>query len=73
MFGIGMTEILIVLIIVLVVFGARKLPEIGTGLGKGIKSFKAGVSGREDSQDAKDDPEQIQKTSAGENGEGKRA
>ena len=56
MFGIGMTEILIVLIIVLVVFGARKLPEIGTGLGKGIKSFKAGVSGREDSQDAKDDP-----------------
>ena len=37
MFGIGMTELMIVLIIVLVVFGARKLPEIGTGLGNGIK------------------------------------
>jgi sec-independent protein translocase protein TatA len=48
MFGIGMTELMIILVIVLVVFGARKLPEIGAGLGKGIKSFKSGVSGKDE-------------------------
>ncbi len=48
MFGIGMTELMIVLVIILVVFGARKLPEIGSGLGKGIKSFKSGMLGKEE-------------------------
>ncbi|MFQ5693595.1 MAG: twin-arginine translocase TatA/TatE family subunit, partial [Nitrospinota bacterium] len=51
MFGIGMTELMIILIIVLVVFGARKLPEIGAGLGKGIKSFKSGVSGKDEEKE----------------------
>ena len=51
MFGIGMTELMIILVIILVVFGARKLPEIGAGLGKGIKSFKSGMSGKEESQE----------------------
>jgi sec-independent protein translocase protein TatA len=40
MFGIGMQELVIVLIIVLIIFGAGKLPEIGSALGKGIKNFK---------------------------------
>lgn len=40
MFGIGMTELLILLLIALVIFGANKLPEIGAGLGKAIKNFK---------------------------------
>ncbi|MFQ5580062.1 MAG: twin-arginine translocase TatA/TatE family subunit [Nitrospiria bacterium] len=44
MFGIGMPELLILLLIVLVIFGAGKLPEIGTGLGKAIRGFKKGVS-----------------------------
>jgi len=44
MFGIGMPEMLILLVIVLVVFGAGKLPEIGSGLGKAIRGFKKGVS-----------------------------
>ena len=68
MFGIGMTELMIVLVIILVVFGARKLPEIGTGLGKGIKSFKAGMLGKEED---KPDPDQIQESPPEEGGEPK--
>ena len=48
MFGIGMTELLVVLAIVVVIFGARRLPELGSGLGKAIKNFKAGVSGKDE-------------------------
>ncbi len=40
MFGIGMPELLIILVIILIIFGAGKLPEIGAGIGKGIKNFK---------------------------------
>lgn len=40
MFGIGIPELLIILVIVLIIFGANKLPEIGAGMGKAIKNFK---------------------------------
>lgn len=40
MMGIGMTELIIILLIVVVIFGARKLPEIGSGLGQAIENFK---------------------------------
>lgn len=43
MFGIGLPEILIIAFIVLIIFGAGKLPEIMGGLGKGLKDFKEGV------------------------------
>lgn len=43
MFGIGMTELLVILAIVLVIFGANKLPEIGSGMGKAIGNFKKSV------------------------------
>lgn len=40
MFGIGMSELIIILVIILIIFGAGKLPEIGGAIGKGIKNFK---------------------------------
>lgn len=48
MFGIGATELLIVLGIVIVLFGARRLPELGSGVGKAIRNFKTGLSGKDE-------------------------
>jgi len=47
MFGLGATELLIILAIVVLLFGARRLPEIGSGLGKAIRTFREGVSGKD--------------------------
>jgi sec-independent protein translocase protein TatA len=44
MFGLGIQELLIILVIALVIFGPSKLPQIGSGLGKAIRDFKKGVS-----------------------------
>ncbi len=44
MFGIGMQELLVILVVVLVVFGAKRLPEIGGGLGRAIRNFKQAAS-----------------------------
>lgn len=44
MYGIGMQELLVVLVIVVVIFGAKKLPEIGGGLGRAIRNFKRASS-----------------------------
>ncbi len=49
MFGLGMPELIVILIIVLVIFGANRLPQLGEGLGKAIRGFKKGIS---DSPDA---------------------
>ncbi|PKN41712.1 MAG: twin-arginine translocase TatA/TatE family subunit [Deltaproteobacteria bacterium HGW-Deltaproteobacteria-18] len=65
MFGIGIPELLIILVIVLVIFGANKLPEIGSGMGRAIKNFKKAtgepeeidVTPKSDSKDASDKKE----------------
>jgi sec-independent protein translocase protein TatA len=44
MFGLGMPELLVILVIVIVIFGANRLPQLGEGLGKAIKGFKKGIS-----------------------------
>lgn len=43
MFGFGIGELLVILVIVMIIFGAGKLPEIGEGLGRGIRSFRKAV------------------------------
>ncbi len=47
MFGLGMPELLIILVIVIVIFGAGRLPEIGAGLGRAIRNFKESTTGRD--------------------------
>ena len=47
MFGLGMQELLVILVIALIIFGPSKLPQIGSGLGKAIRDFKKGVSGND--------------------------
>ena len=51
--GLGTTELILILVIVLVLFGARKLPEIGSGLAKGIKSFRKVISDDPVTEDAR--------------------
>lgn len=43
LFGIGMQEVLVIALIVLLLFGGKKIPELMKGLGKGVKSFKDGM------------------------------
>ncbi len=48
MFGLGTTELVLILVLVLIVFGAGKLPEIGSALGKGIRSFRKATQDRDE-------------------------
>jgi sec-independent protein translocase protein TatA len=50
MFGLGVPELMVILVIALVIFGPSKLPQIGSGLGKAIRDFKKGVTGGEDDE-----------------------
>ena len=45
-----MTELLIILVVILLVFGAKRLPEIGSSLGRGIRTFKSAVTGEEEKE-----------------------
>ncbi len=50
-FGIGIWEILILLLVVLLVFGPKRLPEMGRSLGRGMREFKDSIAGKDDDDD----------------------
>ena len=68
MFGIGLPELIIILVIALIFVGPGKLPEVGKAIGKGIRNFKNAVEGPEEeekpSPPAKTEPEPQQKAEA---------
>ncbi|MCK9204629.1 MAG: twin-arginine translocase TatA/TatE family subunit [Bacteroidales bacterium] len=47
-FGLGTTELLLIALVVLLLFGGKKIPELMRGLGKGVKNFKDGVDGMDE-------------------------
>ncbi|MBQ9214752.1 MAG: twin-arginine translocase TatA/TatE family subunit [Bacteroidales bacterium] len=55
---IGTQEIIFILIIVLILFGAKKIPELMRGLGKGVKEFKDGMNGLEDKDNKQNNDEE---------------
>ncbi|MDR2368101.1 MAG: twin-arginine translocase TatA/TatE family subunit [Deltaproteobacteria bacterium] len=58
-------EIILVILVIVIVFGGKRLPELGRGLGKGLRNFRKGLSG-------KDDPEETQPGQAGQPGQADR-
>ena len=52
--GVGFQEILLIALVVLLFFGGKKIPEIMKGLGKGVRSFKDGMNGKDDDNDTID-------------------
>lgn len=51
MFGLGFQEILVIALVILLLFGGKKIPELMSGLGKGVKSFRDGMNGKDDALD----------------------
>jgi sec-independent protein translocase protein TatA len=53
-FGIGTTEIILIVLIIVLLFGATKIPALMRGIGQGVKSFRDGMEGKEDTTDKKE-------------------
>ena len=62
--NIGPLEIIIVLIIALVVFGPKRLPELGRSMGKGIREFRGSVTGKHDDDDDDDEDLRLERSQA---------
>lgn len=58
MFGLGTTELIIILVLVMIIFGAGKLPQVGGALGKGLRNFKDGIK-EGDEEKSEEEPEKI--------------
>lgn len=62
MFGLGMSEVLLIALVVLLFFGGAKIPELMKGLGKGVRSFKDGMNGVDvDAEKKAEKKEEIEK------------
>ena len=59
MFGLGGTEILVIALVVLLLFGGKKIPELMKGLGTGVKSFKDGMKGVTDVEEDEKEKEEV--------------
>jgi sec-independent protein translocase protein TatA len=61
MFGLGPVELIAILVLVMLIFGVGKLPEVGSGLGKGIREFKDSIAGRsgDDDDEKRDGPPEL--------------
>ncbi|MHC1706788.1 MAG: twin-arginine translocase TatA/TatE family subunit [Bacteroidales bacterium] len=57
----GITEILLIVVVVLILFGGRKIPELMKGLGQGVNEFKKGISGEDKKKEEKKEEEQEKK------------
>ena len=62
--GLGMWEIMLIFLVVLLLFGAKRLPEIGSSLGKGIREFKSSIREIEGELKVPADPPRVARTSA---------
>ncbi len=61
MFGLGTQELLIILVLVMIVFGAGKLPQVGSSLGKGLRNFKKGMHDADEEEIEEAKVEKIEK------------
>ena len=64
--NVGPLEIAIVLVIVLIIFGPKRLPELGKSMGKGIREFRGSMSGDNDGDDVDDKRAELESSQAGE-------
>ena len=62
--GIGIPELIIVLVILLVIFGPKRLPGLGRSLGSGMREFKDSISGRSKDDEEGDEPRQLEPPAA---------
>ena len=61
----GIPELAIIVVVILLIFGARRLPEIGTSMGKGIRTFKTALMGEDEKEEADKQPAASSKDDSG--------
>jgi sec-independent protein translocase protein TatA len=71
-FGVGPAEVVVLLIVALLVFGPKRLPEMGRSLGRGMREFKESISGLNTPEPGAEPPSGAELPSAGSAGEGER-